>query len=285
MPKFRARIERLKRRTLPARSVAVIRTRYKRPGSQARWARNRTRPCSARSPTSMRSPFTARCQRRPAGCVRHTKDDEPSRIDSLGSQHPDDRRRAVRTDRFPVRAQDWRGKQNKCRAQGDAHADNLMPTITLEARRTFHLPAYAQGLVGGSGPAFPRIPDVARRRAAARGPARHARARPGRTSGPTTRSRASCFTFAERELVEQVFKWKPAEYNVSEPRQVMEPVTGPVHRSCCSRRAAHAHAQADAAAVSPAGDRALRGAHRAGPNGEIDTWRGPRSARARSRKG
>src|SRR5436190_13493908 len=35
------------------------------------------------------------------------------------------------------------------------------------------------------------------------------------------------FHIAERELVEQMFKWKPAEYNVSEPRQVMEPVTGP----------------------------------------------------------
>jgi cytochrome P450 len=35
------------------------------------------------------------------------------------------------------------------------------------------------------------------------------------------------FHIAERELVEQVFKWKPAHYGVSEPRQVMEPVTGP----------------------------------------------------------
>src|SRR3954468_10624717 len=35
------------------------------------------------------------------------------------------------------------------------------------------------------------------------------------------------FHIAERELIEQVFKWKPAEYNVGEPRQVMEPVTGP----------------------------------------------------------
>jgi cytochrome P450 family 135 len=35
------------------------------------------------------------------------------------------------------------------------------------------------------------------------------------------------FHIADRELVEQVFKWKPAEYNVGEPRQVMEPVTGP----------------------------------------------------------
>jgi cytochrome P450 len=35
------------------------------------------------------------------------------------------------------------------------------------------------------------------------------------------------FHVAERGLVEQMFKWKPADYNVSEPRQVMEPVTGP----------------------------------------------------------
>ena len=35
------------------------------------------------------------------------------------------------------------------------------------------------------------------------------------------------FHIADRELIEQVFKWKPAEYNVGEPRQVMEPVTGP----------------------------------------------------------
>jgi cytochrome P450 family 135 len=31
----------------------------------------------------------------------------------------------------------------------------------------------------------------------------------------------------DRDLIEQIFKWKPAEYNVSEPRQVMEPVVGP----------------------------------------------------------
>ena len=35
------------------------------------------------------------------------------------------------------------------------------------------------------------------------------------------------FHIAERELIEQIFKWKPAQYNVAEPRQVMEPVTGP----------------------------------------------------------
>jgi cytochrome P450 len=32
---------------------------------------------------------------------------------------------------------------------------------------------------------------------------------------------------ADRALIEEIFKWKPAEYNVSEPRQVMEPVVGP----------------------------------------------------------
>jgi cytochrome P450 family 135 len=32
---------------------------------------------------------------------------------------------------------------------------------------------------------------------------------------------------ADRELIEQMFKWKPAQYNVGEPREVMEPVTGP----------------------------------------------------------
>jgi cytochrome P450 len=35
------------------------------------------------------------------------------------------------------------------------------------------------------------------------------------------------FHVADRELIEQMFKWKPAEYNVGEPRQIMEPVTGP----------------------------------------------------------
>jgi cytochrome P450 len=34
------------------------------------------------------------------------------------------------------------------------------------------------------------------------------------------------FHVADRDLVEQMFKWKPAEYNVAEPRRVMEPVVG-----------------------------------------------------------
>jgi cytochrome P450 family 135 len=35
------------------------------------------------------------------------------------------------------------------------------------------------------------------------------------------------FHIADRELIEQIFKWKPAQYTVAEPREVMEPVTGP----------------------------------------------------------
>ena len=32
---------------------------------------------------------------------------------------------------------------------------------------------------------------------------------------------------ADRDAIEQIFKWKPAQYHVAEPRQIMEPVTGP----------------------------------------------------------
>ena len=32
---------------------------------------------------------------------------------------------------------------------------------------------------------------------------------------------------ADRALIEEIFKWKPAQYRVGEPRQIMEPVTGP----------------------------------------------------------
>jgi cytochrome P450 len=34
------------------------------------------------------------------------------------------------------------------------------------------------------------------------------------------------FHVADRELVERMFKWKPADYNVAEPREIMEPVVG-----------------------------------------------------------
>jgi cytochrome P450 len=32
---------------------------------------------------------------------------------------------------------------------------------------------------------------------------------------------------ADRALIEQIFKWKPEQYTVAEPRRIMEPVTGP----------------------------------------------------------
>ena len=35
------------------------------------------------------------------------------------------------------------------------------------------------------------------------------------------------FHVADHKLVAQMFKWKPTEYSVGEPRQIMEPVTGP----------------------------------------------------------
>jgi len=35
------------------------------------------------------------------------------------------------------------------------------------------------------------------------------------------------FHIADRDLVEQMFKWKPAAYNVAEPREIMAPVVGP----------------------------------------------------------
>jgi cytochrome P450 len=52
-----------------------------------------------------------------------------------------------------------------------------------------------------------------------------------RRYGPIFRSNdaiaGQVFHIAEHELIQQIFKWKPAEYRVGEPRQIMEPVTGP----------------------------------------------------------
>jgi cytochrome P450 len=49
--------------------------------------------------------------------------------------------------------------------------------------------------------------------------------------GPVVRTNdliaGELYHVADRELIEQMFKWKPAQYNVAEPRQIMEPVTGP----------------------------------------------------------
>ncbi len=52
-----------------------------------------------------------------------------------------------------------------------------------------------------------------------------------RRHGPIFRSHdaiaGEVFHISDRDLVEQMFKWKPGDYNVGEPRQIMEPVTGP----------------------------------------------------------
>jgi len=49
--------------------------------------------------------------------------------------------------------------------------------------------------------------------------------------GPIFLSRDSIagdvYHIADHELIGQMFKWKPTEYNVGEPRQIMAPVTGP----------------------------------------------------------
>ena len=49
--------------------------------------------------------------------------------------------------------------------------------------------------------------------------------------GPIFRSNdaiaGELFHVADRGLIEQMFKWKPAQYNVAEPREVMAPVVGP----------------------------------------------------------
>ena len=58
-----------------------------------------------------------------------------------------------------------------------------------------------------------------------------ARAAARRRHGAIFRSRdaiaGEVFHVADRALIERMFKWKPAQYAVGEPREVMEPVTGP----------------------------------------------------------
>jgi cytochrome P450 len=48
--------------------------------------------------------------------------------------------------------------------------------------------------------------------------------------GPVFRTRdaigGELFHIADRQLIEEMFKWKPAQYTVAEPRRMMEPVTG-----------------------------------------------------------
>jgi cytochrome P450 len=101
------------------------------------------------------------------------------------------------------------------------------PTATAEPRPSPHLPAGPKPASEVPGPRLPRLVQswlgVVRpvdSRLALR-----------RRYGPVFRSNdaivGEMIHIADRALIEQMFKWKPAQYNVGEPRQVMEPVTGP----------------------------------------------------------
>jgi cytochrome P450 len=90
------------------------------------------------------------------------------------------------------------------------------------------------------------------------------------------------FHIADRELVEQIFKWKPSQYNVGEPREVMEPVTGPSsillldgdrHIRARKLMLPPFHGEAIAAYADLIGEIAHR---------EIDTWREGAAIRTRS---
>jgi cytochrome P450 len=90
------------------------------------------------------------------------------------------------------------------------------------------------------------------------------------------------FHIAERGLIEQMFKWKPADYNVGEPRQLMEPVTGP---SSILLLDAERHMRMRKLMLPPFHGEAI--AHYAElieqiTNREIDAWRPGQTIRTRS---
>ena len=90
------------------------------------------------------------------------------------------------------------------------------------------------------------------------------------------------FHIADHELIQQIFKWKPAEYNVAEPRQVMEPVTGP---SSILLLDAERHMRMRKLTLPPFHGEAI--AHYAElieqiTNREIDTWQEGETIRTRT---
>jgi cytochrome P450 family 135 len=104
--------------------------------------------------------------------------------------------------------------------------------------------------------------------------------------GPVFRSNdaiaGQVFHVADRGLIEQMFKWKPAEYNVGEPRQIMEPVTGP---SSILLLDAEPHMRMRKLMLPPFHGEAI--AHYAGlieqiTNREIDKWRAGDAIRTRT---
>ena len=75
----------------------------------------------------------------------------------------------------------------------------------------------------------PRAPALAQTLAGVMWP-RAARLAMRRRYGPIFRSRdaiaGELFHIADRDAIERMFKWKPAQYTVAEPREMMEPVAG-----------------------------------------------------------
>lgn len=107
-----------------------------------------------------------------------------------------------------------------------------------------------------------------------------------RRYGPVFRSRdaiaGEVFHIADRDLIEQMFKWKPHEYVVGEPRQVMQPVTG---RSSVLLLDGERHMRMRKLMLPPFHGEAI--AHYADlieqiTNREIDTWKPGQSVRTRA---
>ena len=90
------------------------------------------------------------------------------------------------------------------------------------------------------------------------------------------------FHIADRELIAQMFKWKPADYHVGEPRQIMEPVTGPTSILLLDEQP---HMRMRKLMLPPFHGDAI--AHYAGligqiTNREIDSWRPGQTIRTRT---
>jgi cytochrome P450 len=107
-----------------------------------------------------------------------------------------------------------------------------------------------------------------------------------RRYGPVFRSRdalaGEMFHIADRDLIEQMFKWKPHEYNVAEPREIMRPVIG---ASSVLLLDGQRHMRARKLMLPPFHGEAI--AHYAGvieqvTNREIDTWQTGQRIRTRT---
>jgi cytochrome P450 len=109
-----------------------------------------------------------------------------------------------------------------------------------------------------------------------------ARDRYGRVFRSNDSIAGEMFHIAQRDLVEQMFKWKPAQYRVAEPREVMAPITG---TSSILLLDGERHLRARKVMLPPFHGEAI--AHYAElieqiTNREIDTWREGQTIRTRS---